>query len=108
MAAFNYKITIRLLLSATLVAANVSAQVALDNSFGNGGTVITPSPNNSEIKAATIQSNGNIVVAGYASSLGDNDFQIARYNSNGTWIIVLVSLEVRPGILDQVPIIQTA
>jgi uncharacterized delta-60 repeat protein len=83
MAAFNYKITIWLLLSATLVAANVSAQVALDNSFGIGGIVITPSPNNSAIMAVTLQSDGNIVVAGYSSSLGDNDFQIARYNSNG-------------------------
>jgi uncharacterized delta-60 repeat protein len=54
---------------------------SLDISFGNAGKVITNfSAGSSSANAVAIQSDGKIVVAGYAGEL----FALARYNSDGT------------------------
>jgi len=77
---------------------SVPAPGTLDASFGSGGIVITDyvyesssDPGNfysayNEINAIALQSDGKIVVAGYADISGDRgeDFAIARYNPNGT------------------------
>jgi uncharacterized delta-60 repeat protein len=52
----------------------------LDTSFGTGGQVTTNFGSSSEIRSITLQSDGKIVAAG----VSDDNFAIARYNSNGT------------------------
>lgn len=57
----------------------------LDPSFGTGGIVrcdLFTGP--SGINAVTLQPDGKIIVAGFASNGTDNDFFVARYLSNGT------------------------
>ena len=58
----------------------------LDASFGNGGKVITNiSSSQDKAYAVAIQSDGKILVAGYASSnVTGKDFVVVRYKSNGT------------------------
>ncbi|MEO8148641.1 MAG: T9SS type A sorting domain-containing protein [Bacteroidia bacterium] len=58
----------------------------LDAIFGTAGKVTTPVENdNDESFAIAIQPDGKIVVAGKAvNSSGNNDFALARYNTNGT------------------------
>jgi uncharacterized delta-60 repeat protein len=51
---------------------------ALDSSFGSGGIVITLIGSESYGEGVALQSDGKIVVAGYASSSGD-EFAVARY-----------------------------
>jgi len=58
----------------------------LDTSFGGTGTV-TNSINGyfpSIVRDVKIQTDGKIVVVGYAQSVNDWDFALARYNSDGT------------------------
>ncbi len=56
--------------------------------FGIGGIVTTGfsrSPSSDEARAVAIDSNGKIVVAGYAHNDGnENDIALARYNVNGS------------------------
>ncbi|HET6246253.1 MAG TPA: hypothetical protein VFE47_01015 [Tepidisphaeraceae bacterium] len=59
---------------------------AYDQSFGSGGLVTTVVDSKSVYQvcnALTIQSNGDIVAAGYATQNGNNLFAVARYLSNG-------------------------
>ncbi len=60
----------------------------LDTTFGTGGKVTTDfATKNDESYSMQIQSDGKIVLAGYAnngSGNGGNEFGIARYNNNGT------------------------
>jgi uncharacterized delta-60 repeat protein len=63
--------------------AGYNADGTLDSSFGTGGRVITDFAQgfvNEEARAAAVDSDSKIVVAGYASS----DFALARYNPDGT------------------------
>ncbi len=54
---------------------------SLDNSFGTGGIVGTPIGSTSDIGyAVALQSDGNIVEAGYTDNGGTNDFAVVRYN----------------------------
>ncbi len=54
---------------------------SLDNTFNSTGKVTTAiSLNNDEISSVLIQGDGKIIVAGSSN----NDFAVARYNSNGT------------------------
>jgi uncharacterized delta-60 repeat protein len=56
---------------------------ALDNTFGTGGKVISPIGLGDDVgRSMAIQSDGKIVVAGYAST-GTRDFALARYTSAG-------------------------
>ena len=66
--------------------ARYNANGTLDNTFGGGdGKVITGFGGQEMVNSVAIQSNGKIVAAGYTNaSGGDNDFALARYNSNGT------------------------
>ena len=58
---------------------------SLDNSFGNGGKVITPFSNADDFSwSCALAPDGKIVVGG-ASTIGDNrKFAVARYLTNGT------------------------
>lgn len=59
---------------------------SLDSTFGNGGVVKTDFYNDDDrVKALAIQTDGKIVVAGYASNNAiAHDFALARYNSDGS------------------------
>lgn len=54
----------------------------LDTSFGAGGKVITPFSGDDRATSVAVQSDGKIVVAGYAGS-GGYDFAVARYTTGG-------------------------
>ena len=59
---------------------------SLDNSFDSDGILITSfgANNNAVVNAITIQPDQKILVAGYAYSGSNNDFALARYNTDGT------------------------
>jgi uncharacterized delta-60 repeat protein len=59
---------------------------ALDPTFGSGGLVTTVPGSGGLPQAMAIQSNGDIVVAGWAKDprTGLQDFSVARYNLDGT------------------------
>jgi len=57
---------------------------SLDNNFGSGGIVTTAFGNyGASGNSVTIQSDGKIVVAGTSNNGSDDDFALARYNSDG-------------------------
>ncbi len=57
----------------------------LDISFGGDGKVITDLNGKNDWATSTaIQKDGKIVVAGYSYNGSNNDFALARYNTNGT------------------------
>jgi len=66
--------------------ARYKSNGTLDTTFGTGGKVTTPIGSNSDdyAVAMAIDSGGKIVMAGYSNNGADNDFALARYNSNGT------------------------
>jgi len=58
---------------------------ALDTSFGDGGKVITDFGFGSDIAyAVALQPDSKIVAAGVSTNGTNQDFAVARYNSNGT------------------------
>jgi len=65
----------------TLVAANPGD---LDLSFGTGGKVTTVLGSFSGIVDLVIQNDGKLVAAGYTYVGADQEFALARYNTNGT------------------------
>ena len=71
----------------TFSLARLNNDGSFDNSFGNGGKVVTSiGINAAEIFAVAIQSDGKIVAAGYSAEDFDlgTDFTIVRYNADGT------------------------
>ena len=65
--------------------ARYKSNGTLDTAFG-GGAVLTAFANGSaEVDGVTVESSGNVVVAGYAPdpTSGDTDFAVARYKSTG-------------------------
>ncbi|MFN0278168.1 MAG: Calx-beta domain-containing protein [Pyrinomonadaceae bacterium] len=67
--------------------ARYNADGTLDPSFNGTGVVVTAVSQGSDGgRSVAIQSDGKIVVAGYADDLnqGQTDFVVVRYNSNGT------------------------
>ncbi|BAY22680.1 hypothetical protein NIES2100_24430 [Calothrix sp. NIES-2100] len=69
--------------------ARYNSNGTLDTSFGNAGRVLTPIGTSFDwVNSIAVQSDGKIVVAGYAWSVwnGSNqeDFAIARYNTDGS------------------------
>ena len=61
------------------------ADGAPDTGFGTGGKVITDFGGGSESAwDLALQPDGRIVLAGYSNTGGDDDFALARYNSDGT------------------------
>jgi uncharacterized delta-60 repeat protein len=88
----NYKLK-RTLFSLALVCLSLPLTVAaqtpgtLDTTFGGGGKVITESPAflpMSEARGVAVQSDGKIVVTGYAGSNNSADFLTVRYNADGS------------------------
>ena len=67
------------------VGANpAQASGSLDSSFGSDGKVITVfGTSNESANSIAIQSNGKIVVAGSSSNGTNNEFAVARYNTDG-------------------------
>ena len=65
--------------------ARYNGNGTLDNTFGGDGKVVTEFGATDESFAVAIQGDDKIVVAGYTNLiLANNDFAIARYNTNGT------------------------
>jgi len=65
--------------------ARYNSDGSLDASFGSGGKVTTDFSSNSDDRslAMVIQSDGKFIVVGYSNNGNNNDFALARYNSNG-------------------------
>jgi uncharacterized delta-60 repeat protein len=62
-----------------------NADGTLDTSFGTNGTIITDISGQSDrIQAVIVQSDGKIVIGGYAGDGPSFHWELARYNSNGT------------------------
>lgn len=65
--------------------ARLNTNGTLDNSFdGDGKQTISLTTSNDEVKSIAIQTDGKIVLAGLASNGINNDFEIARLNSDGS------------------------
>ncbi|MFQ3599175.1 MAG: hypothetical protein SNJ66_12660, partial [Chloroherpetonaceae bacterium] len=77
--------TIGIQLFILLLAAHVTAQPSfLDDTFGDGGKVITAITNNDRAYAITLQPDGKIVVAGTSVvNSFRNNIILARYHANG-------------------------
>ena len=56
----------------------------LDSTFGIGGKVFTAIGSTGQSYAVALQLDGKIVVAGFAGNGENNDFTVARYNTDGT------------------------
>ena len=68
-----------------IAVARYNSDGSLDTSFGTGGKVVTNWGSlNDYAYAVAVQSDGKIVVGGYANTNGTFDFAMSRYNSNGT------------------------
>lgn len=62
-----------------------SSNGALDTSFGGGDGIVTTDLGGFDVATAmAIQADGKILVAGYTDYGFDNNFALARYNSDGT------------------------
>jgi uncharacterized delta-60 repeat protein len=56
----------------------------LDTGFGAGGKVLTDFGVSAQAYSVAVEPDGRIVVAGEANIDGNNDFELVRYNSDGT------------------------
>ena len=83
---FNKLFLTLLLLSSffLLPSKTFASNISVDQSYGTGGEVITSLGNNSFLSKIALQSDGKIVAVGYKSNGNDNEWVIARYNTNGT------------------------
>jgi len=76
-----------LLIICILLSNNATAQIgALDPTFDSDGIVVTttvPAYNGLGFDIA-LQADGKIVVSGCFSLVADNDFELVRYNSDGS------------------------
>lgn len=66
-----------------IVICRFNADGSLDNGFGLGGKVLTTIADEDQPTCVALQSDGKIVVAGYASFNAVGDFALLRYTSNG-------------------------
>jgi len=65
--------------------ARYNSDGTLDTSFGSGGKVHTNIGGGSaQARSLAVQPDGKIVVVGYANVGGGENFELVRYNSNGT------------------------
>ena len=70
---------------AVFALARYNANGSLDTSFGSGGKVTTAIASDAQGASMVVQSDGKIVVAGYAYTIGGSQvFALARYLSNGS------------------------
>jgi uncharacterized delta-60 repeat protein len=66
------------------VVARYNSNGTLDTNFGTGGKVITDFGVSAQLTSVAVQADGKIVAAGYANLDGGENFELVRYNSNGT------------------------
>lgn len=71
-------------IAADYAVARLNVDGSLDPTFGDGGLVTTEAARFSEARAVVIQPDGKILIAGVAHSALDDDFGLARYNSDGS------------------------
>lgn len=64
--------------------ARFNTDGALDASFGNGGKVLTDFGVSAQARSMAVQPDGKIVVAGEANIDGGDNFEVVRYNSDGS------------------------
>jgi len=64
--------------------ARFNSDGTFDNTFSGDGIYNFNMGGSDEVKSIAIDSDGKIVVAGYAYNGSDNDFAVARLNTNGT------------------------
>jgi uncharacterized delta-60 repeat protein len=64
--------------------ARYSSDGTLDTNFGTGGKVLTDFGVSAQAMSVALQPDGKIVVGGYANLDGGENFEVVRYNSNGT------------------------
>lgn len=65
--------------------ARFRPDATLDESFGEGGVVLTPvGSGDAQANALAVQGDGKTVLAGFAAGLGGTDFALARYLPDGT------------------------
>ena len=57
---------------------------SIDTSFGTGGEVTTDLGGTDDMERTAIQADGKIVVSGRTNVSGNNDYVVARYNTDGT------------------------
>ena len=67
-----------------IALARYNANGSLDPGFDGDGKVITNLDGHEVVRAATIQSNGKVIVAGGTNGCGDSDLLLARYNTDGS------------------------
>ncbi|MDQ4120955.1 MAG: hypothetical protein M3209_05875 [Acidobacteriota bacterium] len=80
------KIVVAGYVSGTFAIARYNPDGSLDTSFNFDGKVTTPVGVNPTARGAAmkIQSDGKILLAGFASNGSNNDFALVRYNPNGS------------------------
>jgi uncharacterized delta-60 repeat protein len=64
--------------------ARYNSDGTLDTSFGTGGKVLTDFGLSAQAQSVAVQLDGKIVVGGFANIDGGDNFELVRYNSNGT------------------------
>jgi uncharacterized delta-60 repeat protein len=68
-----------------LALARYHTDGSLDTGFGTNGKVVTPIGTSDDwMYGLAIQSDGKLVATGYATSSGNADVALVRYNANGT------------------------
>jgi len=73
------------MLVALLVPVALAAPSELDTSFGANGLVLTDFSNGNDVaQDLALQPDGKIVVVGYANNGQDDDWAVARYNTDGS------------------------
>ena len=81
-------LTLRVLVSLSMIASLRAAPAELDPTFGGTGKVTTPIGFDYDaVSGMAVQDDGKIVVAGQADLTGSPNaphFAVARYNSNGS------------------------
>jgi uncharacterized delta-60 repeat protein len=70
--------------AASLANALFAQQGNLDSTFNSNGIVITAISGSDQAFSIAIQSDGKIVVAGESRPIGNSDFTVVRYNSDGS------------------------
>lgn len=68
----------------SFVVARLNTDGSLDNTFGSGGVVFTAIGDYSRIYDMKLQPDGKIVVGGVSRTGTNNDFALARYNTDGS------------------------
>jgi uncharacterized delta-60 repeat protein len=70
--------------SSTFALARYSSEGIIDTTFGTDGGVSTTIGTFASVYALALQSDGKIVAAGYTYDGSNNNFALARYNTDGT------------------------